>query len=179
MFFVGHQQVVFGFICVANSLTGCPVNRVLLGTHRLQWRNPNLDVLVAPAPALADALEPQLDVEGQVVVDVEELATEEEEDRVLLEGARKLLREEATSLVHELRHKPKNPYCDTCRRAKLRLVRKFVALSRGTPAIGASTLLGVTSSQWRRWEKVLDGSADAFIVLDVFSGFARCISSPE
>ena len=41
-------------------------------THRLQWKtSERLAVLVAPAPALADALEPQLDVEGQVVVDVE------------------------------------------------------------------------------------------------------------
>ena len=78
-----------------------------------------VETLVAPAPLLVEVPECQTDVEEQLAVDVEEMATEEEADRILPEGSRRSLREEAASLFPQLRHKPKNPYCDTCRRTKL------------------------------------------------------------
>ncbi len=61
----------------------------------------------------------------QEVLDVEELEHELEADQVMFEIARRYLCEEARSLHHQLRHKPKNPYCDTCTRAKFRLVRNM------------------------------------------------------
>ena len=35
------------------------------------------------------------------------------------------LREEANSLYHLLTHKPKNPFCESCRRAKMKEKRKY------------------------------------------------------
>ena len=53
------------------------------------------------------------DGEGERRWDVEEIQDEGEAERVLPEGVRKSLKEEATSLYHQLIHPPKNPYCDT------------------------------------------------------------------
>ena len=58
-------------------------------------------------------------------LDIEEIQDEGEAEKVLPEGMRNFLKEEASSLHHQLIHRPKNPYCDTCRRATMRLVRKL------------------------------------------------------
>ena len=52
--------------------------------------------------------------------DPAEIDTEEEADRVLPKRVRRDLRAEANSLHHLLRHKPSNPYCDACRRGRMR-----------------------------------------------------------
>ena len=65
------------------------------------------DAPVAPASDPVGVPEPQQEGETRAEVDVEDIATEEEADRILPEGARKSPREEAASLFHQLRHKPK------------------------------------------------------------------------
>ena len=88
-----------------------------------KWRK---DVKTSVAFTAAPADDPVQPVEDEpITVDIEGILTEAEADRVLPEGAKVSLREEALSLFHQLRHKPKNPYCDTCRRSKLRLARKL------------------------------------------------------
>ena len=52
--------------------------------------------------------------------DPAEMDTEEEADRLLPQRVRRDLRAEAHSLHHLLRHKPSNPYCDACRRGRMR-----------------------------------------------------------
>ena len=65
-------------------------------------------------------------IEGEpAIADVENIATAEKTDRILPEASQRALREEAVSLFHHLRHKPNNPYCDPCRKAKLKLARNL------------------------------------------------------
>ena len=87
---------------------------------------PQVDTPVALAPHHEGEPKPNQEEEAPVDVDVEEIMTEEEADRRLHEGVLRSFRAEAAILCHQLRHKPKNPYCDACRQAQLRLVRTFV-----------------------------------------------------
>ena len=78
-----------------------------------QCKDVKTSVAFTAAPA-DDPVQPVGD--EPIPVDIAGILTEAEADRVLPEGAKVSLREEALSLHHQLRHKPKNPYCDTCRR---------------------------------------------------------------
>ena len=46
---------------------------------------------------------------------------EEEADAKLDGDTKARLKKEATTLRHRLLHKPKNPYCESCTRGKMRL----------------------------------------------------------
>ena len=58
-------------------------------------------------------------------VDPADIADEEEADRVLPPTMRRDLRAEAQSVGHLLRHFPANPYCEACRRGKMRKVKRY------------------------------------------------------
>ena len=58
-------------------------------------------------------------------VDPEEIEDEAEAERVLPPNMRRSLKEEASSLHHFLRPKPRNPYCEACVRGIMRNTRKF------------------------------------------------------
>ena len=55
------------------------------------------------------------------------------------------LREEANSLYHLLTHKPKNPFCEPCRRAKMKEKRKYSGSYKNT-----TTRLGQLVTQHAR-----------------------------
>jgi hypothetical protein len=70
-----------------------------------------LDDFEAPVPESAGREEDQSssgDEKGEPVISTAEIS----------------LREEANSLYHLLTHKPKNPFCESCRRAKMKENRK-------------------------------------------------------
>ena len=139
------------------------------------------DVETSDAPTAAPADVPGLQPveDEQVTVDVESIVTEEEADRVLPEGSRRSLREEAVSLFHQLRHKPKNPYCDTCRRAQLRLVRKLTGSFKYDATHWGQHVTGDRMVTLDELGNGLDGGVDAFFITDIYSGLRAAYPAPD
>ena len=92
--------------------------------------------------------------------DPSEMETAEETDQKLAPGARRDLRAEAHSLHHLLRHKPSNPYCEACRRGRMRRKPKFRGQHLTADHITSikDNLLGAT------------GDRNALVIKDIYSG---------
>ena len=135
----------------------------------------------AIATALAEAPADQPNDGEQAVVDVEEIATEEEADRLLPEGSRRSLREKVVSLLcfRQLRHKPTNPYCDTCRRSKLRFVRKLAGSCKRDATHWRQHVTGDHMVSLDEMGRGLDANADAFVITDVYSGLRAAYPTPD
>ena len=139
-----------------------------------QCKDVKTSVAFTAAPA-DDPVQPVGD--EPIPVDIEGILTEVEADRVLPEGTKISLRAEALSLFHQLRHKPKNPYCDTCRRSKLRLARKLTGSFKHDATHWGQHVTGFHMVTLDEMGKGLDGGVDAFVIMDIYSGSPCCISS--
>ena len=139
------------------------------------------DVKTSVASTAAPADVPDLQPVGdeQVTVDIERIVTEEEADRFLPEGTRSSLREEAVSLFHQLRHKPKNPYCDTCRRSKLMLMRKLTGSFKHDATHWGQHVTGDHMVTLDELGKGLDGGVDGFVIMDIYSGLRGAYPAPD
>ena len=76
-------------------------------------------------PSDSDA-ETEMHSEPELVEEEEQPSSGDESFDRMSRAARESLRDEANSLYHLLTHKPKNPYCEACRRAKMKEKRKHV-----------------------------------------------------
>ena len=123
--------------------------------------------------------EPQQEGENQSEVNVEDIATEEEADRILPEGARRSLRSEDASLFQQLRHKPKNPYGDACRQAQLRMTRNSVGPCNKDASHWGQHVAGCHVVAVGDMGKGLNRSVDAFVVADLYSGLRVAFPSPD
>ena len=110
---------------------------------------------------------------------MEDIAAEEEADRILPAGAGRSLREAAASLFHQLRHKPNNPYCDTCRRARLRLTRKCTGSFKRDATYWGYRVFGDHIVVLDEMRKGLDGSSDAFVATDLYAGLRAAYLAPD
>ena len=138
------------------------------------------DVKTSVAFTAAPADDPVQPVEDEPIpVDIEGVLTEAEADRVLPEGAKVSLREEALSLFHQLRHKPKNPYCDTCRRSKLRLARKLTGSFKHDATHRGQRVTGDHMVTLDEMGKGLDGGVDAFVIMDIYSRLRAAYPAPD
>ena len=81
------------------------------------------------------------------------------------------LREEANSLYHLLTHKTKNPFCESCRRAKMKEKRKYSGSYKNTATRWGQLVTGdhIVSTQDNMLG--IDGSRDSLVLKDAFSGF--------
>ena len=78
---------------------------------------------------LDDVEAPVSDLEER---DKEQSSSGDEKGEQVIHPAEISLREEANSLYHLLTHKPKNPFCESCRRAKMKEKRKYSGSYRNT-----------------------------------------------
>ena len=92
-------------------------------TYNLQSNN---DYEMHAAPSQHEDEAQELNPEEQQIEEVMNADDPEDSaDRVLPPTTRESLRKQATSVTHLLTHKPKNPYCPACTRAKLKHIRKY------------------------------------------------------
>ena len=71
------------------------------------------EAVVASATAPAENPYDQPSDGEQAVADVEDIATEDDANRVRPEGSQRTLREKAVIFFHQLRHKPKDKHTAT------------------------------------------------------------------
>jgi hypothetical protein len=88
------------------------------------------------------------------------------------------LREEAVSLFHQLRQQPKNPYCDTGRRAELKLVRKLAGSFKHDATHWGQHATGDYMVTLDELGKGLDGGVYAFVIMDIYSGLRAAYPAP-
>ena len=66
------------------------------------------------------------------------------------------LRKQATTVAHLLKHKPKNPFCAACRRAKLKHIRKYRgSYQRQAQSPGQILTADTVTSKEDAWQAVL------------------------
>jgi hypothetical protein len=89
------------------------------------------------------------------------------------------LRGEANSLYHLLTHKPKNPFCESCRRAKMKEKRKYSGSYKNTATRWGQLVIGdhIVSTQDNMLG--IDGSRDILVLKDAFSGFKAAYPMPD
>ena len=77
-------------------------------------------------------------------------------EQVLPPTTRETLRKQATSVTHLLTHKPKNPYCAACKRAKLKHIRKYRgSYQRQAQSPGQNLTADTVTSKDDAWQAVL------------------------
>jgi hypothetical protein len=89
------------------------------------------------------------------------------------------LREEANSLYHLLTHKPKNPFCESCRRAKMKEKRKYSGSTNTTATRWGQLVIGdhIVSTQDNMLG--IDGSRDILVMKDAYYGFKAVYPMPD
>ena len=92
---------------------------------------------------------------------------------------RRNLPQEAESLQHKLTHLPKNPYCSTCCRAKL----KHKYTKRGTFQRIVEEWGDIVTADHMKAQHIkaqgFSGEMDAFVIKDIYSGLTRGFPSPN
>ena len=140
------------------------------------------DVPPPPAPYAddgPDVLRMTADAEEQDGEPDPETMTPQEADSKLPETVRSRLRREAQTLKHKLLHKPKNPYCDACNRAKMRRGKLFKGSYNRKPeqwgwcitcdhiVSQKDNMLGIT------------GSRDCLTIKDLWSKLKHCYPTED
>ena len=103
----------------------------------------------------------------------------EEAEANLHETIKSRLRREAQSLKHKLTHKPKNPFCDACNRAKMRRGKRFTgSYNRKPEAWGwCITCDHIVSKE----DNMLGirGERDCLTIKDLWSGLKHCYPTQD
>ena len=98
------------------------------------------------------------------------MADAEEADRLLPDAVKRSLRQEATSLNHLLRHKPRNPYCEACVRGKMKGHRKFKGSFKNSASFWGQHLTADHITSQKENMLGVTGDRDALVVKDLYSG---------
>ena len=109
------------------------------------------------APSQQEVDEPEISPEQQQIEQImEEEDPEEAAEELLPYQTKDTLRRQATSMAHLLTHKPKNPYCAACRRAKLKHKRKYKgSYQRHAQSPGQILTADTVTSKDDAWHAVL------------------------
>ena len=83
---------------------------------------------------------------------------------------RRSMREEANSLYRLLAHKPKNPYCESCRRAKVRESRKYVGSYRSSATRWGELVTGDHPVSTQDNMLGIEGHRDVTVMIDAYAG---------
>ena len=100
-------------------------------------------------------------------------------DELLPPTVRRSLKEEAHSLYQLLTHKPKNPHCELCKRAKMAEKRKLAGSYKNTSTrwgqlVTADHVVSTTDNVLG-----VDGSRDILVIKDAYSGIKSAYPMPE
>ena len=120
-----------------------------------------------PPDARDDALEPNAGLE---IPDPAEIDTIEEADEILPERMRRDLRAEANSEYHLLRHKPSNPYCEACRRGRMRRKGRYKGSFANTATSWGQHLTADHITSVKDNMLGVTGDRNAFVIRDLYSG---------
>ena len=122
---------------------------------------------------------PEVPLPPEPYVDPEHVKSQEEADRNLQRRVTRNLREGAQSILHLMNHKPRNPYCEACVRAKMTQVRTYCgAHAKITEYWGHEiTADHITSVE----DNILGitGDRNALIIKDAFSGLKEHLPSKD
>ena len=82
-------------------------------------------------------------------------------------------------LYHLLTHKPNNPFCESCRRAKMKEKREYVGSYKNTATRWGQLVNGdhIVSTQDNMLG--IDGNRDMLVVTDPYSGFKAAYPMPD
>ena len=146
---------------------------VAVGTRSNTKLNKNrCDKLAAPSDAESARVK-----EGNEVPSGGEAQSASDDECVdqLPPATKKSLQEEANRLYHRLTHTPKNPYCEACRRAKVKEKRTFAGSYRNTATRWGQLVTGAHIVSTKDNMFGLDGNKDMLAIKDAFSNFKSAI----
>ncbi|MFM7979837.1 MAG: hypothetical protein ACKPKO_11020, partial [Candidatus Fonsibacter sp.] len=92
---------------------------------------------------------------------------------------RRSLREEANSVYHLLTHKPKDPYCDSCRRAKMKEQRKYAGSYQNTATCWGELVTGDHITSTHDNMLGIEGGKDVLVMRDAYSGLKAAYPMPD
>ncbi|MFM7979396.1 MAG: hypothetical protein ACKPKO_08785, partial [Candidatus Fonsibacter sp.] len=93
--------------------------------------------------------------------------------------ARRSLKKEAHSLYHLLTHKPKNPYCESCRRATMKESRQYAGSYKSTATRWGELVTGDHIASTQDNMLGIQGSRDIMVIKDAYSGLKSSYPMPD